>query len=207
MSNGARATVLLVEPDAALRRLLALGLQHQGMRVIEASALSIFSARQLPRADLLLLDMDNSAASDWSLLDEAREHPSLGALPVVALAWESPVAMPALIGDDDRIAARERVAYVAKPFDARALYATINDLLVASLSQEAAQPQLAALSAPASSTASGASIWPLITAIGLLIIIVGFMLQIAVSAAGLLIVLIALLWWTLETGKPKTQLA
>jgi len=226
MSDRVQTTILLVEPDTALRRLLALGLQHQGMRVIETSALDTFSARQLLQADLLLLDMDTSAASDCSLFEAVHEHPSLGALPIVALAWETPVMTPGeeQAGGDrynetggnrynetggDRynetggdkpppLLYSGRVAYVAKPFDARSLYATIDDLLAASLPREAAQPQLAALSAPAPSSMS---IWPLITAVGLLIIIVGFMLQIAISAAGLLIVLIALLWWTLGTGK------
>ncbi|HVB60776.1 MAG TPA: hypothetical protein VNE61_06230 [Ktedonobacteraceae bacterium] len=198
MLNRAQATILLVEPDAALRRLLALGLQHQGMRVIEASELDTFSARHMSQADLLLLDMDTSAASDCFLFEAVREHPSFGALPIVALAWEIPAMIPAAVDDGDQVAVRERIAYVAKPFDARSLYATIDDLLAASLPQETAQPQLAALSAP---SPSSMSIWPLITAIGLLIIIVGFMLQIAISAAGLLIVLIALLWWTLGTGK------
>jgi len=204
MSDRAQATILLVEPDAALRRLLALGLQHQGMRVIEASALDTFSARQLPHADLLLLDMDNSRPPQVGRppqggplpVAEVREY--LDTLPIVALAWETPAMIPAMVGDDDQVAAGERVAYVAKPFDARALYATIDDLLAASLPRAAAQPQLAALS---TSSPSSMSIWPLITAIGLLVIIVGFMLQIAVSAVGLLIVLVALLWWTLETGK------
>lgn len=212
MLNRAQATILLVESDDALRRLLALGLQHQGMRVIEASALDAVSVHHLPHADLLLLDMDNSIARDCSFLDEVREHPSLDALPIVALAWETPAMIPMMVGDggllpgaiDRPLRYDGRVAYVAKPFDARALYATIDDLLAASLPQAAAQPQLTAVSA---SSPSSMSIWPLITAVGLLIIIVGFMLQIAISAAGLLIVLVALLWWTLGTGKSKTQLA
>jgi DNA-binding response OmpR family regulator len=185
MLNGAQATILLVEPDATLRRLLALGLQSQGMRVIETNALD--AARQLPRADLLLIDMDS--ATDIYVLDR---------LPIVVLTWETPAMTPAMVADnDEQVVGRERVAFVAKPFDARALYSTISDLLAATISRESAQPQLAALSA---SSRSSMSIWPLITAVGLLIVIVGFMLQIAISAAGLLIVLIALLWWTLGTG-------
>lgn len=182
MLNGAQATILLVEPDATLRRLLALGLQSQGMRVIETNALD--AARQLPRADLLLIDMDSAAA--LSVPDT---------LPIVALTWETPALVAS---NDEQVTERERIAFVAKPFDARSLYSTISDLLAATLSRETAQPQLTTLSA---SSRSSMSIWPLITAVGLLIIIVGFMLQIAISAVGLLIVLIALLWWTLGTGK------
>jgi DNA-binding response OmpR family regulator len=197
MLNGAQATILLVEPDAVMRRLLALGLRQQGMCVIEASALDATSARQLPHADLLLIDVDNSFANDYLLFNEIREHLLSDTLPIVALAWETPALIPALVDGDDRVTVLERVAYVAKPFDARALYSTISDLLAATISRETAQPQLATLSA---SSRSSMSILPLITAVGLLILIIGFMLQIAISAVGLLIVLIALLWWTLGTG-------
>lgn len=201
MLNGAQATILLIEPDAVMRRLLALGLRQQGMRIIEASALDAASLHLLPRADLLLLDMDNSTASDYLFLDEMRDHLIPETLPIVALAWETPALIPALVDDDSQVMVRERVTYVAKPFDARALYATIADLL-ADVSQAVVQSQPAILAAPMHSSMS---IWPLITAVGLLIIIVGFMLQIAISAAGLLIVLVGLLWWTLGTGKSASK--
>jgi plastocyanin domain-containing protein len=42
----------------------------------------------------------------------------------------------------------------------------------------------------------------MITAAGLLLTVVGLMLQIAITAIGLLIVIAALLWWTLGT-KPE----
>lgn len=200
MLNRAQATILLIEPEAVMRRLLALGLRQQGMRVIEADALDAASARQLPRADLLLIDVDNSFANGSLLFNEIREHLLSDTLPIVALTWETPALIPALVDGNDQVTVRERVAYVAKPFDARSLYATIDELLAASVPQAVAQP--AALAAP---TASSMSIWPLITAIGLLIIIVGFMLQIAISAIGLLIVLVALLWWTLGAGKSAPQ--
>lgn len=196
MLNRAQATILLVEPDAVMRRLLALGLRQQGMRVIEADALDAASPRQIPRADLLLIDMDNSFANGSLLCNEIREHLLSDTLPIVALAWETPALIPVLVDNDEQVAVRERVAFVAKPFDARSLYAIIDDLLAASVQQAVTQP--AALAAP---TTSSMSIWPLVTAVGLLIFIVGFMLQIAISAVGLLIVLVALLWWTLGAGK------
>lgn len=196
MLNGAQATILLVEPDAMMRRLLALGLRQHGMRVIEVYTLDAASVQQISHADLLLIDVDNSFASDYLLFDEMREHLLSDALPIVALTWETPALIPALVDGNDQMTVRERVAYVAKPFDARSLYATIDEMLAASVSLATVEP--AALAAP---TTSSMSIWPLITAVGLLILIVGFMLQIAISAVGLLIVLIALLWWTLGTGK------
>ena len=38
MSNGTRPTVLLIEADTSLRRLIALGLEYRGMHVIEVSS-------------------------------------------------------------------------------------------------------------------------------------------------------------------------
>lgn len=195
-------TVLLIEPDAGLRRVIALGLSHRGMRVVTAASPASYSARAIRQPDLVLLDVDNDIGSDWSLLDEAKAHVLIGALPIVVLAWEAPVMVPALADGDAYLALRPRVAYAAKPFDARALYETIDDLLASSETRSAAtmsSGDAALVSRPAM------SIWPLITAVGLLIAIAGFLVQLTVAIAGLLIVLIALLWWTLgaANGAPK----
>ncbi len=195
MSNGAQPIVLLIEPDAALRRLIALGLYHRGMRVMTAASLAAISTRALRRPDIVLLDVDNGIESDWSLIDETRAHPLLGALPILVLAWDAPIMVPVLADDDDHLTLIARVTYAAKPFDARALYETIDELLAASGLQPVASIQTANAQVAPRPTMS---IWPLITAAGLFIAIAGFLVQIVVAIAGLLIVLIALLWWTLE---------
>jgi len=95
-----------------------------------------------------------------------------------------------------------QVTCLTKPFDARALYATIEQVLdanqaISSISKEEAVLTAGALNrAPTTPTPS---IWPLITAAGLLLLFTGLMAQITISALGLLIVIIALLWWTLGT--------
>jgi hypothetical protein len=46
------------------------------------------------------------------------------------------------------------------------------------------------------------SVWPIVTAIGVLVAVIGVMLQIAITVVGILIVIVALLLWTLGT-KPE----
>ena len=48
------------------------------------------------------------------------------------------------------------------------------------------------------------SIWPIVTAAGVLLVFIGMMLQIAVTVAGILLVMVALLLWTLGT-KPTAM--
>ena len=51
------------------------------------------------------------------------------------------------------------------------------------------------------------SIWPLMTAAGLLLAFIGLMGVLAITALGLCIVLVSLLWWTLGTGGKKQAVA
>jgi hypothetical protein len=54
------------------------------------------------------------------------------------------------------------------------------------------------------STYAAPSIWPVITAIGLLITVCGLLLQLAIAALGVLVVVAALLLWTLGE-KPASR--
>src|SRR5260221_8263107 len=72
MSYQAKTTVLLIEPDASLRRLIALGLQYRGMHVIEASSLDHTPSLEAQTLDLLILDMDERVSSDY----RSEEHTS-----------------------------------------------------------------------------------------------------------------------------------
>src|SRR6266571_7822325 len=88
MSQGNQPTILLIEPDISLRRLVALGLQLRGAQVIEARKLAEVSAFDMQRLDLLVLDIDSSAKRDWSQLEAACLHPVVSSLPIIVLAWE-----------------------------------------------------------------------------------------------------------------------
>ena len=214
MSHETRHTVLLIEQDPSLRRLMALGLQYRGMRVVEATSpvhLPDPDSEEQP-PDLLLLDIDGGVNSDLPLLTAIQSHPYLSILPVVLLAWENVLLGPA---DTHHFtthaiyAARPAQAHITcltKPFDARALYTTIEQLLLenASASQEANAALAAQEVLLLAQTASPApSIWPVITAAALLLTFIGLMVHITITVLGLLIFLVALLAWTLD-GRPET---
>src|SRR5713226_961924 len=148
MSHGAKPTILLVEPDTALRRLIALGLQYGGMNVIEVSSPTNLPANEAQPPNILILDVDGGINSDWSLLAAAKTHPSLSTLPMIVLTWECPV--PAGIADvpgsetvsEQQDSLPAQVRCLAKPFDARTLHATIEQLLIAaSTASESSNPQ------------------------------------------------------------------
>jgi CheY-like chemotaxis protein len=197
MPRGTRFTVLLIEPDTSLRRLIALGLQQLGVQVVGVSSLNTLADQPIADPDLLVLDIDNGWRDDASLLTIVQTHPYLSALPMVVLAWEpllptsSSTSWPLL-------------ECLAKPFDARQLHATIENLLETSVAISLPANQLAA-GVPVASSASAASLCPLVTAAGLLLTVIGLMLQLVVAGLGLLVVLIALLWWTLGK-RPERQI-
>jgi DNA-binding response OmpR family regulator len=197
MLQGTRHTVLLIEADRSLRRLIALGLQYRGMHVIEAGSPTNLPDLEAQRPNLVVLDIDGEARSDHSLLAIARTHPYLSSLPIVVLAWDSLVPAG---GQQDT--PQTQVTCLTKPFDARALYATIEQVLDANQARSSTSKGEVLLTAGAlnrAPTTPTPSIWPLLTAVGLLLLFTGLMTQITISALGLLIVIIALLWWTLGT--------
>src|SRR5947209_20463342 len=120
MSHGTRPTVLLVEADTSLRRLIAMGLQYRGMHVIEASSPADLPAIEEREMDLLILDVDGNAGSNRPLLQAIQAHPLLSTLPAVVLAWECPVL--AGVTSEQLDFQREQATCLTKPFDARALY-------------------------------------------------------------------------------------
>ncbi len=201
MLQGKKPTVLLIEADIFLRRLIALGLQHQNMRVVEAD--SFAAALSTENADLLIVDIDSGIHSDWSLLNSIQSVPTLATIPTIVLAWEQ---LPVI--RTSSVATQAQVAYLTKPFDARVMQETIQQLLATHAEQEAAAlAQAEALLLATYKTQTPPSIWPIITAIGLLIAFVGMLLQVAVTILGVLIIVVALLWWTLGTKPTHSTIA
>jgi DNA-binding NtrC family response regulator len=205
MSQGKPSTVLLVEADSSLRRLVALGLQHRGMHVIEASSpahVLSFDARQV---DLLVLDLDGNAGRDRTFLASAHAiltHPLLSAVPTILLAWEYPPPLT------QNIAVATKLKYLTKPFDARILHETIDQLLLAREADAAAyEARAEELLLATYSRQTAPSLWPIITAAGLLLAFIGMMLQIVITVVGLLIVAVALLLWTLGSRPPAEKAA
>lgn len=189
MLRDTRSTVLLIEPDTSLRRLIALGLKRRGLRVIETSSLAALTEQPATNSTLLVLDIDNGSRNDASLLAKVLAHPYLSTLPMVVLSWEQ-------VQFTHRASSLPLLESLAKPFDARTLQATIENLLVTSASIEMAAQQGIVPAAPPS-VVSLASLCPLLTAAGLLLTVIGLMLQLVLAGVGLLVILVGLLWWTL----------
>ncbi len=190
MSNGTRPTVLLIEADTSLRRLIALGLEYRGMHVIEASSEWNLPTLGAKKPDLLILDVDGAKGSDWTLIEAAQAHPYLSTLPVVVLTWECPVAVGA--ASEEQNSFQGHTTCLTKPFDARALHTTIEALLVAdstnstdSTAQETARKQDILLITQQATAAP--SIWPLMTAAGLLLAFIGLMGVLAITDCWLLL--------------------
>ncbi len=201
MSQGKKPTILLIEADTSLRRLIALGLQHQDMNVVEVS--SVGSALLVEAPDLLIVDIDGGIHSDWTLLTNVQSTPALTTVPTIVLAWEQTSMI-----HSSSVATQTQVAYLTKPFDARVMQESINRLLAVRAAKEAAmlaQAEAALLATYKLQTPP--SIWPIITAIGLLIAFIGMLLQVAVTILGILIVIVALLWWTLGTKSTSKAVA
>ena len=201
MSHGTKPTILLIEADRSLRRLIALGLQQRGMHIIEADSptqLNI-SEGQLPK--LLVLDIDSGVNSDWSLLKSVYALPELSTIPIVVLTWE--VLVPAGMGEDF---VEERATSLTKPFDARTLHATVEQLLATYTARTTGQTyEVHEAFSTGRTVSTSSSIWPLLTAAGLLLAFIGLMGQLSLIIIGLLIVLVSLLWWTL--GKKPERAA
>jgi CheY-like chemotaxis protein len=260
------STVLLIEADPSLRRLIVLGLSHSGMHVIEASSVQELPGVDTQKLDLLIVDVDQGVKSDWSLLSMLREQAHMATLPIVALSWESPAedkvfllgdghcvgdghrkgadeasssSTPQYVDTARRISIRRSVddelasslplrqpssryactpprlssprgnafcqpaadlTCLSKPFDARALHSTIAKLLAERAAQKAAQVAIVEAQVLASYERHVApSIWPVVTAAGLLLVVTGLLLHFLVALVGVVLMLTSLLLWTLGT--------
>ena len=115
MSSEKKPIVLLIEPDAALRRLISLGLEHRGMQVIEAN-----SPTRMPSfeaLDLLVLDLDGSADRNRTFLSSAHAllaRPQFSTLPTILLAWEYPASSGATQSAVDTAASNLFKTYVTE---------------------------------------------------------------------------------------------
>jgi DNA-binding NtrC family response regulator len=196
MQRSTRETILLIEADASLRRLISLGLHHRGMQVIDVSSPGELGNLEKLAPGLVILDVDGEAGSDHSLLAELQSHPILSHVPAVVLAWDC--LLTEGIQPDSRWI---QLTCLTKPFDARTLHTTIEDILIANKTAGSWQKQQAL---PTYAASPSPSIWPLVTAAGLLLLIIGLMVQVIIALLGLLIVIVALLLWTLGT-KPEQQ--
>ena len=181
-------TVLLVEGDAALRKVIALGLRHQGISVLEAASAQAARALLDQRPSLLILDIDSAVAGNHNLLPELRAQSGLAETPAVVLAWECSPEVSDSIADDGA------AVCLAKPFDARHLFSKVEVLLEA-LPRRYEPKEMIAVA-----RSSSPSIWPIVLALGLMLVASGFLIHPAIIALGLVIALGAMLLWGCEPG-------
>lgn len=197
MSPGKKPSILLIEADASLRRLIALGLQNRDMHVIEASSPAALPPLDPQQLDLLVLDVDVDARQHQSLPEAIQLHPQFSQVPAIVLTWDNllPEPPPA---SSVATAAATQVLCLPKPFDARKLHRAVERLLqvrAESVAAEEARAEALLLASLPKHTAP--SPWPVVTAAGLLLAVIGMLLQVAVAVVGFLIVIIAMLLWTL----------
>jgi DNA-binding response OmpR family regulator len=203
MSQGQKqkaSTVLVLETDPSLRRLIALGLVHRGLLVIEADSLASVSTTDISAVDLLVLDIDAGVTRNWPAFEALPNHPSLASVATIVLAWDA----PAIESNAVTKVTQAPTTFLPKPFDARALHATVENLLAARSAEKLAreaQAEAILLASYARHTAPSA--WPVITAAGLLLLVFGLLLQFVLAIIGVLIAVVGLLLWTLG-GSPRT---
>ncbi len=185
-------TVVLVEADTALRRLISLGLQSRGLQVIESPSLKHLSLLNIKTPHLLIHDVDSGIGSRWSDLASLREDPRFTDLPIVVLSW-----------GENRPYLSEKMTIVSKPFDARNLHTTV-DHLMSTYPQAGRLLPVVHLAAPEIVIGSP-SIWPLITAAALMLAIIGMLIHPALFVLGLALGFVALLWWTLGTTHQRSN--
>lgn len=210
MSPEKKPTVLLIEADISLRRLIALGLQSRNMQVIEAASIASLPAldKDSQQPDLLVLDIDSGIHCDWSSLDAIQSHPHFSQLPTVVLTWECQPSEPLFSRSPLATITQPPVICQAKPFDARTLFATVDQLLSVRAAQQAAvEAKEEEVLLAAYTVYTAPSIWPIITAMGLLLAVIGLLFQVAISIIGCLIVVVALLLWALRTRPIPNRVA
>ncbi|MEJ2010867.1 MAG: hypothetical protein P8X64_01435 [Anaerolineales bacterium] len=119
-------TVLLIEPDHQLRRVIAATLEQKGLRVLQASD-SGFAIRLLEREDpeLMILDLNPSVATDQliaAFLDEDDNLPAdEKSRPILITTLDRP--------DKQQLQEINPEAVIYKPFDVRYLYRRVMESL------------------------------------------------------------------------------
>jgi len=125
LGKGERLTVLVVEDDPQLAKLLDLYLRMDNMQPRLASSRSEIAAalNQRPTPDLVLLDVMLPDISGFDVLTRMREHPAMKKIPVIvctARATREAVLEGMQRGAD---------GYVTKPFDAEVLQQAVKTVL------------------------------------------------------------------------------
>jgi len=194
-------TVLLVEGDAALRRVIAMGLRHQGLSVLEAASPQQARALLDQRPSLLVVDVDSGLASDRKLLPDLRDYDGLAETPAVVLAWDCSPDLKEQVDSDGA------AICLAKPFDARRLFAEAEALLEIAMQRRQVENAVGVGVGGLSfeERAASPSIWPIVLALGVMLAVSGLLIHPAIVALGVAVVVGAMLLWSFEPGVKAGQ--
>lgn len=113
-----RAKVLIVEDNADVRRLYAIGLNQHGYEVkLASNGAEALDRIQGERPDLILLDLVMPIMDGWELIEKVNPHESATCIPVVVVTGQSTPpnrSMPACV-----------VAWLTKPATIEEVVSTI----------------------------------------------------------------------------------
>lgn len=126
-----QVTILVVDDEPAIRRLLHAGLVRAGYRVVEAaSAREALSAVQIDKPRVVLLDLG------------LPDRDGLELIPMIKAAGSAVIVVSARDATEQKVAALDLGAddYVSKPFDSEEVLARIRTALRHRLATEAAVP-------------------------------------------------------------------
>lgn len=129
MSNP--VTILVVDDEPAIRRLLHAGLTRADYRVVEAgSARDTLSAIQIDKPEVVLLDLG------------LPDRDGLELIPIIKAAGAAVIVVSARDATDQKVAALDLGAddYVSKPFDSEEVLARIRAALRHRLASETSSP-------------------------------------------------------------------
>ncbi len=126
-----QATVLIVDDEPAIRRLLHTSLTRGGYRIVEAgTAKEALTSLNIDKPELVLLDLG------------LPDRDGLELIPIIKAAGISIIVISARDSTDHKVAALDLGAddYVSKPFDREEVLARIRTALRHRLSSETATP-------------------------------------------------------------------
>jgi len=118
-------TILVVEDDRLLARLVELNLTAEGYNVVVYNeGINALAYLQTHRPNLVLLDLMLPTVSGWDFLAFTQQDKNLSRIPVLAI---TALARP---DEQARTLAAGAVACLVKPFGIHQLFATVDRLLV-----------------------------------------------------------------------------
>lgn len=123
--TASKAHILVIEDEPEIQRLATMMLETAGLQISKASDLpqAAFFLRDMPRPDLILLDVDLPDASSIQFLRLFRQVDAFDRIPVIVVASDaqSPLLSEALAQGADR--------YVTKAYLTSSLVRTVSEVL------------------------------------------------------------------------------